>query len=67
MGSILTDPIEALSDVLEAFLGAVFVDSGFQYSIVEGLINTFILPYFVDMTVFDSKPYISSPLTRRES
>jgi len=32
------------------------VDSGFEYGIVEGLINTFILPYFVDMTVFDSKP-----------
>ncbi|PWW79995.1 hypothetical protein C7212DRAFT_355951 [Tuber magnatum] len=50
----LKNPPKCLSDVLEAFIGAVFVDSGFQYSIIERLINTFILPYFVDMTVFDN-------------
>ncbi|KAG0129258.1 hypothetical protein HOY82DRAFT_488379 [Tuber indicum] len=50
----LKAPPKALPDVLEAFIGAVFVDSGFQYNIVERLVNTFILPYFVDMTVFDN-------------
>ncbi|RPA90243.1 hypothetical protein L873DRAFT_1718671 [Choiromyces venosus 120613-1] len=50
----LKSPPKALPDVLEAFLGAVFVDSGFQYSVIEGLIDTFILPYFVDMTVYDN-------------
>lgn len=53
----ISPPPKALPDILEAFIGAIFVDSEFNYEIVEKFVTDYILPYFVDMTVFDSKNF----------
>ncbi|KAL7269242.1 Dicer-like protein 1 [Rhizina undulata] len=47
-------PPKALPDVLEAFIGAIFVDSEFDYSVVEKFFDTYIIPYFVDMSIYDN-------------
>ncbi len=46
-------PPKCLSDVVESYIGAVFVDSGYDYSQVESFFNKHILPYFTDMGVYD--------------
>lgn len=53
----ISPPPKALPDILEAFIGAIFVDSEFNYEIVEKFVTDYILPYFIDMTVFDSKNF----------
>ena len=39
---------------MEAYIGAVFIDSGFDYSQVQYFFKTHILPFFRDMTIYDS-------------
>ncbi|KAF8247196.1 hypothetical protein K440DRAFT_584862 [Wilcoxina mikolae CBS 423.85] len=46
-------PPKVLPDILEAFIGAIFVDSEFDYGIVETFFRAHIRPYFVDMTLYD--------------
>ena len=46
-------PPKALPDILEAFIGALFVDSEFNYEVVLWFFDTYIKPYFVDMTLYD--------------
>ncbi|KAF6815456.1 RNase3 domain protein [Colletotrichum sojae] len=43
-----------LSDVLEAYVGAVFVDSGYDYSQVRSFFDLHIRPFFTDMALYDS-------------
>ncbi|KAA8904644.1 hypothetical protein FN846DRAFT_21763 [Sphaerosporella brunnea] len=50
--SIMVPP-KTLPDVLEAFIGAMFVDSEFKYSLIEGFFDVHIRPYFVDMSLYD--------------
>ncbi|KAF8477226.1 hypothetical protein BDZ91DRAFT_672698 [Kalaharituber pfeilii] len=45
---------KALGDCIEAFIGAMFVDSDFDFTIVEFFFNKFIKPYFLDMTIYDT-------------
>ncbi|RPB29394.1 hypothetical protein L211DRAFT_11749 [Terfezia boudieri ATCC MYA-4762] len=45
---------KALSDCLEAFIGAMFVDADFDFSVVEMFFDKFIKPYFIDMTTYDT-------------
>lgn len=40
--------------MLEAYIAAIFVDSMFDYTVVEKLFDTFIQPYFVDITLYDT-------------
>ena len=47
-------PPKALADVVEALIGAMFVDAKYDYSVVETFFNRHILPYFEDMTLYDS-------------
>jgi endoribonuclease Dicer len=49
----IVPPPKVLPDVLEAFIGALFVDSEFNYGVVEEFFNTYIRPYFVDMSLYD--------------
>lgn len=49
----LSPPPKVLPDVLEAFIGALFVDSEFDYSRVEDFFDKYIRPYFVDMSLYD--------------
>ncbi|RAL13999.1 putative RNA helicase/RNAse III [Aspergillus homomorphus CBS 101889] len=48
------DPPKCLPDMVEAYLGAIFVDSNFNFEVVEVFFRQFIKPYFEDMTVYDT-------------
>jgi endoribonuclease Dicer len=38
---------------VEAYVGALFVDSAFDYRVVEDFFETHIRPYFEDMSLYD--------------
>ena len=40
--------------MIEAYIGAIFVDSGFQFEVVEEFYIKFIRPYFEDMSIYDT-------------
>lgn len=48
------DPPKCLPDLVEAYLGAVFVDSGFDYAQVRRFFAERVLPYFGDMRAYDT-------------
>ncbi|KAF5021566.1 hypothetical protein F66182_6395 [Fusarium sp. NRRL 66182] len=50
----VTEPPKACADSVEALVGAMFVDSQYNYSVVERFFARFIEPYFVDMSLYDS-------------
>lgn len=56
---------KCLSDVLEAYLGAVFVDSEFKFEEIERFFETHIRWFFEDMSIYDtfanSHPTVSFP------
>ncbi|KAI9848483.1 MAG: Dicer-like protein 1 [Thelocarpon superellum] len=45
---------KVLPDIVEAYLGAIFVDSCYEYAVVERFFQMHIQPYFEDMQVYDS-------------
>ncbi|KAM0612619.1 hypothetical protein ACHAP1_000590 [Verticillium nonalfalfae] len=47
-------PPKFLSDVVEAYIGAIFVDSGYDYSQVQAFFEKHIRPFFADMALYDS-------------
>ncbi|KAM0421502.1 hypothetical protein ACHAPT_010676 [Fusarium lateritium] len=47
-------PPKAFADVMEALVGAMFVDANYDYSVVRDFFTRFIEPYFEDMTLYDS-------------
>ncbi|KAL7910502.1 hypothetical protein GGI35DRAFT_493076 [Trichoderma velutinum] len=47
-------PPKALADVVEALVGAMFVDSGYSFSVVLNFFTTFIQPFFEDMALYSS-------------
>ncbi|KAJ8114217.1 hypothetical protein ONZ43_g4953 [Nemania bipapillata] len=47
-------PPKSLPDIVEAYVGAVFVDSEYRYEEVQKFFNAHILPYFRDMHLFDT-------------
>ncbi|KJR82385.1 endoribonuclease Dicer [Sporothrix schenckii 1099-18] len=51
----VTRPMKVLADVLEAYIGAIFVDSGYDYyGTVLPFFHRHVLPYFEDMTLYDT-------------
>jgi endoribonuclease Dicer len=40
--------------MLEAYLGAMFVDSEFDFSVIESFYGKHIKPYFEDMSLYDT-------------
>lgn len=40
--------------MVEAYLGAAFVDSHFCYEVVEDFFQRHVKPYFHDMTIYDT-------------
>ncbi|KAJ9253860.1 hypothetical protein DTO027B5_7245 [Paecilomyces variotii] len=48
------DPPKCLPDMVEAYLGAVFVDSDFNFEVVEAFYRQHIKPYFEDMSIYDT-------------
>jgi endoribonuclease Dicer len=62
----LEDAPKCLSDAVESYIGAVFVDSGFSYRRVDDFFSAHIFWYFSDMAVYDT--YASShPATRLQT
>ncbi|KAL2783565.1 hypothetical protein BJX66DRAFT_349313 [Aspergillus keveii] len=49
-----TDPPKCLPDMVEAYLGAVFVDSNFDFKVVEDFYKRHVKPYFEDMAIYDT-------------
>ncbi|KAK2616336.1 Dicer-like protein 1 [Conoideocrella luteorostrata] len=47
-------PPKALSDMLEAVVGAMFVDSEYDYDVVRKFFDKFITPFFQDITLYDT-------------
>ncbi|KAI9888976.1 MAG: Dicer-like protein 1 [Vezdaea aestivalis] len=50
----LRSPPKALPDIVEAYIGAIFVDSEFDYSQVERFFNDHVVGYFENMEMYDS-------------
>ncbi|OAA62582.1 Ribonuclease III [Niveomyces insectorum RCEF 264] len=51
----VTRPVKALADVLEAYVGALFVDAGYDYhGAVLPFFRRHVLPYFADMAAYDT-------------
>jgi endoribonuclease Dicer len=50
----IEDPPKCLSDTVESYIGAVFLDSNFNYGEVEKFFQRHIYWYFSDMTVYDT-------------
>lgn len=46
--------IQCLPDVVESYVGAIFVDSGFNYDVVQKFFDTHIKPFFIDMSIYDT-------------
>lgn len=47
-------PPKCLSDVVESYIGAIFVDSQYDFSVVQKFFDTHVLPYFTDMSAYDA-------------
>ncbi|KAF1982196.1 dicer-like protein 1 [Aulographum hederae CBS 113979] len=48
------NPPKCLPDVVEAYIGAVFIDSGFDYNEVQRFFDLHIKYFFEDMSLYDS-------------
>lgn len=49
----VSEPPKCLADIVEAYVGAVFIDSNFNYNEVQRFFDIHILPYFADMSLYD--------------
>ncbi|KAI8628167.1 hypothetical protein F5Y19DRAFT_486201 [Xylariaceae sp. FL1651] len=47
-------PPKSLPDIVESYVGALFVDSQYNYDEVQRFFDTHILPYFKDMHLYDT-------------
>ncbi|KAK1759415.1 hypothetical protein QBC47DRAFT_437129 [Echria macrotheca] len=47
-------PPKSLPDVVEAYIGAIFVDSQYNYGTVQEFFDTHVLPWFVDIKLYDA-------------
>jgi endoribonuclease Dicer len=47
-------PPKCLPDIVEAYVGALFIDSGFDFGQVQRFFDQHIKPYFVDMSIYDT-------------
>ncbi|KAJ4390605.1 Dicer-like protein 1 [Gnomoniopsis smithogilvyi] len=49
-----SQPPKCIADVLEAYLGAIFVDSEYDYATIQRFFNKHMLPYFSEMRIYDT-------------
>jgi endoribonuclease Dicer len=54
---------KCLPDVVESYIGAMFVDSGYDFAVVQAFFDTQVLPFFEDMAIYDSYAR-NHPVTR---
>ena len=45
--------MQCLPDIVEAYIGAIFIDSDFDYNRVQQFFNAHILPFFADLSIYD--------------
>src|SRR5207244_2194563 len=50
----VTQPPKALPDVLEAYIGALFVDAEYDYAVVRAFFDRHVRSYFEDVTIYDT-------------
>ncbi|KAI0132078.1 hypothetical protein BJ170DRAFT_612321 [Xylariales sp. AK1849] len=50
----VVEPPKCLPDIVEAFIGAIFVDSKYDYSQVESFFDKNVRPFFEDMHLYDT-------------
>lgn len=64
---LMKDPPKALADIVEAFIGAMFVDSGFQFEVIEQFFDKHIRRHFENMSFYDeyasSHPVVCFPFS----
>lgn len=60
-------PPKCLPDVLEAYVGAVFVDSGYDFDTVRSFFEAHVRPWFEDMRAYDdfAKKHPATRLAKR--
>ncbi|KAL8890175.1 MAG: hypothetical protein Q9215_002650 [Flavoplaca cf. flavocitrina] len=52
--TLTKNPPKCLSDIVESYLGAIFVDSEFDYGQIERFFNEHIRWFFEDMSIYDT-------------
>lgn len=50
----ITEPPKCLADVVEAYVAAIFVDSEFDFAVVQHFFDTHLKPFFLDMYIYDT-------------
>ena len=50
----VSDPPKCLPDIIESYVGAMFIDSDFDYNVVQNFFNDHIKWYFEDMSLYDT-------------
>jgi endoribonuclease Dicer len=50
----VSEPPKCLGDIVEAFVGAIFIDSNFDYNEVQRFFDMHIAPHFEDMALYDT-------------
>jgi endoribonuclease Dicer len=59
----VSEPPKCLADVVEAYVAAIFVDSKFNFSVVQTFFNMHLKPFFANMDLYDDFAK-SHPVTR---
>ncbi|KAL5341579.1 hypothetical protein BJX70DRAFT_405806 [Aspergillus crustosus] len=49
-----TDPPKCLPDMVEAYMGAIFIDANFDFKVIEGFYRRHVHPFFQDMAIYDT-------------
>ncbi|KAM5342334.1 hypothetical protein ACJ41O_013300 [Fusarium nematophilum] len=49
-----SQPPKAFADIVEALVGAMFVDAQYDYAVVRDFFTRFVVPYFEDMALYDT-------------
>ncbi|KAH4035940.1 Dicer-like protein 1 [Parastagonospora nodorum] len=63
----VSEPPKCLADVIEAFVAAIFVDSEFDFNVVQKFFDLHLRPFFLDMTLDAYENFASNHPTTRLS
>ena len=50
----VSDPPKCLPDLIESYVGAMFIDSDFDYNVVQNFFDSHVKWYFEDMSLYDT-------------
>jgi endoribonuclease Dicer len=50
----ISQPPKCLPDIVEAYIGAMFIDCGFSFEPIQRFFEMHIKPFFVDMRIYDT-------------